>query len=181
MTTIINIFGGPGTGKSSCAANVFALLKAKDLNVELVREYVKDFVWENRQRYPMDQIYIMGKQMRREQVCLGKVDYIVTDSPVDLSFIYEQHYDPAPHVCGEVIKKYKKINEQNGHTYVNIFLHRVKKYNPNGRYQDEEGAKLVDRLILDYLKNNGIYFVEFGGTAEAPEYIVSLCTEFYRL
>ncbi len=47
-TTIINLYGGPGAGKSTSAAYLYYLLKCQQENVELVREYVKKWAWENR-------------------------------------------------------------------------------------------------------------------------------------
>jgi tRNA uridine 5-carbamoylmethylation protein Kti12 len=81
-TTIINLYGGPGTGKSTSAAYLYYILKAEGHNVELVREYVKDWAWEGRQISTYDQIYFLGKQVRRESLLYGKVDWIITDSPV---------------------------------------------------------------------------------------------------
>ena len=45
---IVNLFGGPGTGKSICAAQIFVDLKFKNKNVELITEYTKDATWEKR-------------------------------------------------------------------------------------------------------------------------------------
>lgn len=44
-TTIINIWAGPGAGKSTTAAETFALCKKAGLGVELRTEYVKDWAW----------------------------------------------------------------------------------------------------------------------------------------
>ena len=38
---IINIFGGPGTGKSTLAAYIFHNLKCRHVEVEVVTEYAK--------------------------------------------------------------------------------------------------------------------------------------------
>ena len=66
---VINLYGGPGTGKSTTAAHVFALLKQRDVNAELVREYAKDIVWEGRTHllsgvFPY-QLVIFSKQNKR--------------------------------------------------------------------------------------------------------------------
>ena len=45
-TLVINLCGGPGTGKSTLSANLFAKLKMAGVDVELAPEYVKDLVWE---------------------------------------------------------------------------------------------------------------------------------------
>jgi ATP:corrinoid adenosyltransferase len=65
-TTVISLFAGPGAGKSTSAAYLYAHLKNRGVNSELVREYVKDRAWEERQIGTYDQIYFLGKQVRRE-------------------------------------------------------------------------------------------------------------------
>lgn len=45
-TLVINLFGGPGAGKSTFCASVFADLKWRDINCEMALEYAKDRVWE---------------------------------------------------------------------------------------------------------------------------------------
>lgn len=45
-TTVINLIGSPGTGKSTIAAELFARMKWLGFDVELVSEYAKELVWE---------------------------------------------------------------------------------------------------------------------------------------
>ena len=61
---VINLFGGPSTGKSTLAALLFGTLKSKyDLNCEYVNEYAKDLVYEKRNQILLkDQLYIFAKQ-----------------------------------------------------------------------------------------------------------------------
>ena len=47
--TVINFFGGPGCGKSTTAAELFAKMKKANYKVELVHEVAKDFIWEEAQ------------------------------------------------------------------------------------------------------------------------------------
>jgi len=44
---VINLFGGPGCGKSTAAAGLFHLMKSNHMSVELVNEFAKEIVWEN--------------------------------------------------------------------------------------------------------------------------------------
>src|SRR5579885_3619982 len=91
-TTIINVYGGPGAGKSTSAAYLYYLLKVAGKNVELVREYVKDWAWEGRKFGAYDEIYFLGKQVRHESMLFGKVDWIVTDAPVYMTAYYASIY-----------------------------------------------------------------------------------------
>jgi len=43
---VVNLLGSPGVGKSTGAAYIFAMLKFRDLNVELITEFAKDKVYE---------------------------------------------------------------------------------------------------------------------------------------
>lgn len=47
-TCVINIIGGPGLGKTTMAALIFANLKKKGFIVEYVQEYAKKLVWQKK-------------------------------------------------------------------------------------------------------------------------------------
>ena len=48
QTVVINLFGGPGAGKSTCAMEICSELKKHGLSAEYVQEYAKELVYENR-------------------------------------------------------------------------------------------------------------------------------------
>ena len=50
---VVNLFAGPGSGKSTTCAGVFAKLKLAGVNCEMALEYAKDKVWEERIKYLM--------------------------------------------------------------------------------------------------------------------------------
>lgn len=161
-TTIINMYGGPGTGKSTSAALLYYLLKCQSKNAELVREYVKDWAWEGRHISVNDQIYFLGKQVRRESMLYGKVDWIVTDAPVWMNSFYASHY------CTEVIAQgvtslvkafYQQVADE-GHRHVHVFLNRTKPYLAEGRYQTESEAKDIDVGVRKMLVEHDVPFIE---------------------
>src|ERR1700751_2169041 len=92
-TVVVNILGGSGIGKSTTAALVYGELKLRYQVCELVREFVKQWAWEGRKVGPFGQSIIYGQQVERESSLYGKVDFIVTDSPLILCPVYQQHYD----------------------------------------------------------------------------------------
>lgn len=157
MTKVINLFGGPGTGKSTLAAALFASMKQEGLNVELVREYVKGWAWLDRKPTAGDQLYLLGKQTQAEYKLYGKVDYIITDSPFLLSPMYEQHYFNRD-TTKDAALKFKALAEESGVKYYNFLLSREKEYNPKGRYETEDQAKLVDQMIETNLKTFNLKF-----------------------
>jgi predicted ATPase len=96
MTKFINIFGGPGVGKSTTTAALFSVMKMSGYNVELVTEVAKDFVWEDRATTLTIQPYITIKQFRNLIRLKGKVEYVITDAPILLGCVYADKY--APHL-----------------------------------------------------------------------------------
>lgn len=159
MSKIINLFGGPGTGKSTLAAMVFAELKKRNQSVELVREYVKEWAWEGRNFGKYDQFYFLGKQVKKESMVYGKVDYIVTDSPLMIAGFYAKLFNKLDFVNNAALA-FMKSAQEDGHEYLNFYLPRVVKYDASGRFQDEDAAKATDDALLGYLVATGAPFTE---------------------
>ena len=168
-TLIVNLYGGPGTGKSSGAAYIFSKLKMAGIDAEYVTEFAKDKVWENNIEAFKCQFYITGKQSFRISRCFGKVDVIITDSPIVLGKIYADLIG-RPKLglaCLEEADQYPA-----GST-LEIFLKRVKPYNTNGRNQTEEEAKKIDetvkKLLLERAASRHYDVAEFDGDQEGYE------------
>ena len=163
-TLLVNLYAGPGAGKSTGAAYIFAKLKMAGVDCEYVSEYAKDRVWQDDQ-FPLQhcQLYVTGKQCLKIYRLLGKVDVIVTDSPIAVGAMYTTE-KPYQDVCLYEAKKYKN-------TY-NLFVNRFKPYNQNGRNQTEEEAKEIDRKIKAFLTDNNLKFKEINGTEEGYNAIV---------
>lgn len=148
-TKIINLFGGPGSGKSTNAAGLFYQLKIQHIKCELVTEVAKDFTWEERWGTLACQPYVFGKQLMRLERLLGKVDYIITDSPIFLSAVYNEKY---PFFSRSVAEIFKSMNN------VNFVLQRNKPYFRDGRNQTEEEAQNIDHNIIHEL---GFYQIPY--------------------
>jgi RecA/RadA recombinase len=176
VTTVINLYGGPGTGKSTVAAEIFVALKQKGVNAELVNEYVKQWAWENRTPVKYDQFYFFGKQTRKEYSLFGKVAVAVSDSPAAICGVYAQLYG-TPHqavLFRSMVLTYLDMVRENGQNYVHVFLERVKPYNAAGRFQTEDQAKDVDVVMKRYLEELGIPFHTIAADSEACKKIISL-------
>jgi len=151
-TLFINLFGGPGTGKSTLCASIFTELKMKGVDCEMALEYAKDVVWEESFTKLKNQIYIFGKQHSRIHRLDGKVDVVITDSPLINSIVYD--ITENPHLKSLVLFEFKKLNT------INYFLERGTNYNPNGRMQTLEGALKVDESYKSLLIENNIPYIE---------------------
>ena len=163
---LVNLYGAPGSGKSTGAAYIFAKLKMAGVDAELVTEFAKDKVWEESKEAFNNQAYLFGKQYFRISRCADKVDVIVTDSPLPLSVFYNTTGTLGKEFNEMVIKVAESFNCKN------YLLHRVKPYNPNGRFQtEEESNKLADKLV-DFLDFYKINFKPISGSIEGYDKIV---------
>ena len=163
-TLVVNLLAGPGAGKSTMAASVFAALKWMDIDCELALEYAKDLVWEKRHKTFENQVYIFGKQHNRIFRLLGQVEVIITDSPLYLTPIYDTKNQFLKQLAFYEASKCNNLN---------ILLARKKAYNPNGRNHNKSQAIEIDQQIRELLTTNNIPFVEAYGDAEGVELVVA--------
>ena len=159
---VVNLFAGPGSGKSTTCAGVFAKLKLAGVNCEMALEYAKDKVWEESNKVLDDQIYVFGKQLHRIFRLKDKVDVVITDSPILLSIIYDK--------TGNKYFSDLVLNQFNNFDNRNYFIERTTVYNPKGRLQTEDEAKEIDKVLLDLLKDCNIEY-DSVGKSEAVDYI----------
>jgi tRNA uridine 5-carbamoylmethylation protein Kti12 len=150
-TVVINLFGGPGCGKSTIAAELFAILKKQGYECELVTEYAKDKVWEESYKTLENQIYVFAKQLHRMWRLKDKVQFIITDSPLPLSIIYDR--DKNEDLKNLIITTFNSFDN------INIVINRSTVYNQNGRYQNEEQANEIDNQIRELLISYLIPFI----------------------
>lgn len=146
MSLVVNLYGGPGTGKSTNAALIFGKLKLAGVSAELVPEYAKGAVWEGRHKVLSHQPYVIGKQTWWIERCLDQVEVVVTDSPILLAYIY------ANETAGTHFLEHVRATHERWNT-LDIFLHRHpgRPYVEAGRSQTREQAKVLDGEIADVL------------------------------
>jgi uridine kinase len=140
IVKVINIWGGPGAGKSTTAAGLFFEMKKRQIEVELVTEYAKDMTWEKRHNVLSDQLYILAKQNRRIQRLAGQVEWVITDSPLPLGLIYKTagYFSSFDAFVMEVFNSYDNHN---------FLIGRDFEYQAAGRNQTAEEALEVDLAI----------------------------------
>ena len=148
-TLIVNLFGGPGTGKSTLMARIFSELKVQGYDCEMVTEFAKDLVWEKRNETFKDELYIFAKQNHRLFRVNGKVGIIVTDRPLLLTNAYNQDDKELCSLCLKTFNQYNNLN---------FLLKRQTVYQENGRNQSEKEAMQIDKITEDLLESNEINY-----------------------
>jgi len=172
-TLVVNLLGGPCSSKSTMATSIFSSLKWRGWNCEYVPEFAKGLVWENSLETLKDQFYVSAKQYHAIYKLLGKVDIIITDSPIILGIVYATEEPQC--FKDTLINKFKETEN------FNIFLNRKKDYEQSGRLQTYEEAIQKDKEIKDILLSNDILFYAFDATKENVEKITETIEGYYRL
>ena len=167
---VINVFGGPGSGKSTTAAGVFYHMKCAGVEVELVQEYAKDMVWEGRHNILEDQIYIFAKQQRRiARLKNHGLQWVVTDSPIPLGLCYTKPEDQSDAFQDLVMQVFNSYDNHN------FYLSRNVQYNPIGRNQKtEQEAVQVDDKVKHMLMHNQIAHMNVLGGPSAVHDILAI-------
>lgn len=171
-TVLVNLYGGPGTGKSTTAAHLFALLKQRGVSAELVQEYAKGVVWEEHFAKLEDQLYILAKQNRHTARVMGKVSVVITDSPILLSLIYGRD---CPTAFKQTVRDLHNLR-----CSFNVFLKRVKPFEQAGRVQDELKAKELDYAIREMLTDEGVQTFQCDADRNAAPHILNALAADYR-
>ncbi len=143
---VINLYGGPGVGKSTMAAELFVKMKKQGYKVELVTEFAKDLVYADETTKLSDQLIVFAKQHHKIFRLKDKVDYIISDSPLIISKIYNEsiHPDMFNPLVDEIFNSYNNMN---------YFIKRNKDFfQEYGRVHDLNQSLEIDNIILGMLE-----------------------------
>ena len=178
-TYIINIIGGPGIGKTTMAALLFAKLKLKRYRVEYVQEYAKKLVWLKEYDILNDQYIVSTKQYRLLKAIIGEVQFIVTDGSLFHGIYYNRgNKDNTSDVRKtetKIMEYYKSFNN------INILLIRGNyEYEQAGRYHTENEAKIIDVALKELLEEKQIDYIEFKAKENNIDPIISYIEEYIK-
>ncbi len=163
---VINLFAGPGAGKSTIAAGVFAIMKATNFRVELVTEFAKELTWKNAKADLDDAFFVGATQQHRQAILEGQVDFCVTDSPILTSCLYAYGKYNAPWLHRAMINAFQSYDNRN------FIIQRRKPYQQYGRNQSEAEAKQKDIQTQQLLATIGEKAVQIRGDRFAARDIV---------
>ena len=166
---VINLWAGPGAGKSTSAAGLFNLMKLAGLRVELVTEFAKDLTYQRDYGSLTNSLLLLGEQDQRLRRLVGHVDWALTDSPLPLSTAYATP-EYGDWFAGAVEGAYSR------YTNWDFLVIRTKDYQWYGRNQTASEAVLLDNVIANTFFNftedeegiDGVRAWEVVGDAHAP-------------
>lgn len=149
MIRRISVWGGPGSGKSTTAAWLYAHLKIAGHKIQFIEEYVKRWAYQARPISSFDQFYLTAKQIKAEDDCLrSDLDTIITECPVGISYFFTKRNKlPYTDVIRQINRHFEDV-----YPSFNIFLQRHVKYQQWGRYESEEEAQKISDEMMGFLQ-----------------------------
>ena len=152
---VINIFAGPGSGKSTLSTELFSVLKKMHLRVEYVGEYAKDLIYEKRFDRLNDYLYVFAQQHHRILRLKNDIDYVICDG----SFLLGNLHFKNNGIYNEKLFKALVLDTFNQYDNYNYFLKRDKiPYQNYGRKESFKEAKKMDRSLKQLLQDNNIEY-----------------------
>lgn len=153
QTLVINLIGGPCSGKSTIAAELFARLKKMGVKSELVSEYIKDRIYEENMTMPSNQIAIFGMEHYNISNKIGKVDVIVHDGSFINNILYKK--EDNPEFDKLIVSEYHKFNN------LDFFINRGNiEFETYGRIHNYEQSLELDTKIKDLYYLADAEFIE---------------------
>lgn len=156
-TIIINLFAGPSSGKSILAPRLFSELGIGKPFGEpaLVLEFAKLLVYTKQFDKLGDQPFVSRGQAALFEPYIDNVDIIITDSPIELGYIYNSAQKDEKEVDG-IIKSISDRVER-----INFFIERIPglDYEEIGRVQNRDEAVMIDKKIKDMLDEKGMPYI----------------------
>jgi hypothetical protein len=147
---VINLWGGPCSGKSTSAAYIFAHLKNRGIRAELVHEAAKRFIYKGASKQLENQVYVFGKQYSHVvDLFNADCEVAISDSPLLQNLIYAQNLPYYAELKALCIKLDQVAPWKDYH----FFVKRTKDFDGFGRVQKTvEEAKVYDTNCKNLMK-----------------------------
>jgi hypothetical protein len=159
---VVNLFAGPGVGKSTTGAVLYGMLSMAGFRAEYVPEFAKFLTWQKHEAALADQLYLFAKQDHRLEVLRNApLDFVIMDGPLPNAVLYLRgdYFPSFSRLVMEVFASYDNVN---------FFLDR----NPQLTYQTagrSETAQEAEALCLRVLALLAQHSVPFSRVSVGPQ------------
>lgn len=161
-TIVINMIGGPNTGKSTSAAQLFSELKKTGISAEYLQEPIKQHIYEDHHGILTHQIALFGEQLYKLDSLIGKVDCVIQDGSLLLNALYDQTNNQL----------FKSLVIQEYHRFRNLdfFLNRGDiEFQTYGRIHTYEESVELDKKIKDLYSFANATYIDVNSVTAVDE------------
>jgi nicotinamide riboside kinase len=164
----IAITGGPCTGKSTLAANLFANLKNKGFDYDLIEEESRKLKIEfGNFRSPFERFY-MWRQQEREELRSTAINGFITDTALYVYYTGARYFASEPrdnHAVRELFRMCLELEEQDRYQLIILAKNplEIPYKTDTSRSSDRDSALEKHRLIRTFLEHfchKKLFFVE---------------------
>ncbi len=152
LPIIVNLFGGPGIGKSRVALELTGRLKSQGFDAEYVDEWIKEAAWLGYHDLFNQPDVIAANQRRKLETVKQHCTIVVTDCPLILTVPYAKYnVKKWPHESFSAMVT-TLFNQYNNY---NVWLERNPTiFKQTGRRETLSDATKLDSLIKEFIDNN---------------------------
>ena len=173
MIKRINIYGGPGAGKTAMASYLFHQLKTRHIIIEQVSEFAKTLAYQGHEIVGFDQAWIFMTQMHSEEIYLRHgANLTITDAPLYLMMAYIKRDCPWLYSCLEPIAA--KFEEQYPSIHLYVERPSVELYQQKGRFEDFREACEMDMITRGVLDKHtrGYHIIKYDNNQAALDLVL---------
>jgi hypothetical protein len=160
---IVNVFGGPGGGKTTLGAMLFTELKMRGADVEMDMELARQMILMEHLSALDCQPYLFGVALYKLVQTAKNTDVVIMDSPLLLNPIYDQQESPALRALAvEWHERFRNLN---------VFVQRSRNsaHSMAGRVHDYHESLLLDERIRLFLEELGLPYITCAGGSPGIE------------
>jgi len=181
----IALMGAPSTGKSTLAAGIYTALKNIGENGELVQEYIREHIYKHGvPNSVLFQAIIFDKQFRREARIPEGLDFLVTDSPITLCYLYALHYaNPKDVDQREMVRHLYSNTLEDLYRYDMVYVleHNFDPVDDGVRYQKRDEIDTIQNMIIHFLKTHKVPFKLLSKNTSTQERIKIIQKDYKEL
>ena len=170
---VVNLFAGPGVGKSTTSAVLYGMLSMAGYSAEYVPEFAKFLTWQKHEAALDDQLYLFAKQDHRLEVLRkAPLDFVIMDGPLPNSVLYlkdRPYFSYFEPMVMEVFFSYDNVN---------FFLERNEsaQYQQQGRSQSQKEAMELCEQTLKLLEKHRVPYEKVAVDYRLPGLLFSRLT-----
>lgn len=172
IALVVNVFGGPGVGKTTTAARIFTALKMRAIDSELIDEVARTCIQTGQLGALEIQPYLFGQSLYRLKTTARNTDVVIMDAPLLLNPIYDKRQSPGLRaLCWEEHQLFPNLN---------IVLDRPNhvKHSMVGRIHDLDQSENLHNDIVRFLDEIKLPYVRMraddGGVEQIADWVCGL-------